>query len=139
MFAVDDSGGREQLTPTDSGQLTLDGIGGRIRGIDPYWLRLDFTPPAGDVVEYEVDLAVDGEDHAFTVRAEELPREAADTLQTAHLGPGEQASTDFTLRYDRPCGEFLARISYQPTLDEEETSFVEAPFDVGNEECLAER
>ena len=71
VFAVDDSGGREQLTPTDSGQLTLDGIGGRIRGIDPYWLRLDFTPPAGDVVEYEVDLAVDGEDHAFTVRAEE--------------------------------------------------------------------
>ena len=105
----------------------------------PYQLRVRVTvvneseelfPRWYRVTVFEADNPADGE---------ELPREAADTLQTAHLGPGEQASTDFTLRYDRPCGEFLARISYQPTLDEEETSFVEVPFDVGNEECLAER
>lgn len=68
LYAVDGDGRRTELIPTDSGQRMLEGIGGRVRGIDPYWIRLDYAPPAGDVDQYEVDLGVSGEEHAHTAR-----------------------------------------------------------------------
>lgn len=69
LHAVDEDGRRTELTPTDSGQRLLDGVGGRVRGIDPYWIRLDYAPPAGDVAEYEVGLGIGGDAHTFPVRA----------------------------------------------------------------------
>lgn len=86
----------------------------------PRWVRISL---------YEPDQLADGDD---------LPARQTDTLQTAHLDPGEQASTDFHFESDRACGEFVARISYRTTLDEEgDPSTVEVPVVVGDEECLA--
>lgn len=86
----------------------------------PRWVRVSL---------YEPDQLAEGDD---------LPSRLTDTLQTAHLDPGDQASTDFHFESDRACGEFGARISYRTTLDEEgDPSTVEVPFVVGDERCLA--
>lgn len=61
-------------------------------------------------------------------------------LGTVHFAPGEKASSDLTFYPERPCGEFVARISYQQELEEVvERSRVNVPFVVGDEHCLAER
>ncbi|MGC5629552.1 hypothetical protein ACPYO6_15065 [Georgenia sp. Z1344] len=65
LFAVDDSGEREELVPTDSSRATLDSIGGTIRAIDPYWIDLTYEPPSGDAAHYEVDLTVGGEEYTL--------------------------------------------------------------------------
>lgn len=87
----------------------------------PRWYRVEV---------FEAGNVVDGED---------LRIQTTDTLHTAHLAPGEQATTDFTYRYGRPCGEFVARISYYLTLEEGESSHVDVPLTVGTEHCLAGR
>lgn len=71
LYATDGSGEREELLPTDDSRRLLDGVGGRLRGADPYWIRLEYAPPSIDVADYEVDLRVDGEEYAFTARPEE--------------------------------------------------------------------
>lgn len=63
-----------------------------------------------------------------------------DTLQTSHLGPGEQTATDFRFASDRVCGEFVAEITYLTTLEEgNDRSGVDLPLLVGVERCRAER
>lgn len=71
LYATHGSGERQELTPTDNSSRLLDGIGGRIRSTDPYWIQLEYEPPSGDVDGYGVDLGVDGEEFTFAVRAEE--------------------------------------------------------------------
>lgn len=71
LYATHGSGERQELSPTDNSRRLLDGIGGRIRGTDPYWIQLEYEPPSGDVDGYGVDLGVDGEEFRFTVRSEE--------------------------------------------------------------------
>lgn len=88
----------------------------------PRWYRVSL---------YEAGNVVDGED---------LRGGSTDTLGTAHIDPGGQATTDFTFTYQHACGEFVAQISYHLTFDgDEERSRVEVPFAVGDEQCLAER
>lgn len=71
LVAIGGSGAREELIPADRSQRLLDGVGGRIRGSDPYWIRLEYEPPSGDVDGFEVDLGVDGEVYSFTVHPDE--------------------------------------------------------------------
>lgn len=70
LYAVDGSGEREELTPTETGHRLLEGIGGRVRGIDPYWVQLEYEAPSGAVDVYEVDLGIDDDDFTFTVHPE---------------------------------------------------------------------
>lgn len=68
-----------------------------------------------------------------------LAEELGNDLSTAHVAPGEQASSDLIFYHDHPCGEFIARISYQHELEETvERSRVTVPFVVGDVDCLAE-
>ena len=71
---------------------------------------------------------------------EDLPRRMTDSLQTSHVDPGGQAATDFTFEYHDACGEFVARITSVPSLEEEdERSSLDVPFTVGDDQCLAAR
>ncbi|MGO1583887.1 MAG: hypothetical protein ACTHXO_11765 [Actinomycetaceae bacterium] len=70
-YAVDGDGEREELVPTDRARRTLDGIGGEVRGLDPYWIRLSYEPPSGDADHFEVDLSVGGEEYTLAARTEE--------------------------------------------------------------------
>lgn len=70
LYAVDGSGERDELLPTASSRRLLEGVGGRLRGIDPYWIQLDYEPPSGAVDEFEVGVRVDGRDLTSAVRAE---------------------------------------------------------------------
>lgn len=91
----------------------------------------DLLPRWYRVALYRADHLVDGED---------LSSRLTDTLQTTFVEPGGQTSTDFVFSYDHPCDEFVARISYAPALGgAEQSSGVDVPFAVGDEQCLAER
>lgn len=67
LFAVDGAGEREALVPDATGQRKLDGIGGRVRGLDPYWITLQYAPPAGEVAGFDVEIEFGGEGYRFTV------------------------------------------------------------------------
>ncbi|MGC5629551.1 hypothetical protein ACPYO6_15060 [Georgenia sp. Z1344] len=86
----------------------------------PRWYRVEV---------FEAGNVVDGEDLGERVTA---------SLGTAHVPAGGRHAVEFSYTYDRPCGEFVARISSLLTLDGDERSETETPFSVGDEECLAE-
>lgn len=98
--------------------LTIDNAS---EDLFPRWYRIAL---------YDADHLVDGED---------LSARLTNTLQTAFIEPGGQASTDFVFTYDHPCDEFVARISYVPDLDRsDESTSIDVPFSVGDEHCLAQ-
>lgn len=70
VHAVDGAGEREELTPTETSRRLLEGIGGRVSGVEPYWIQLEYEAPSGAVDVYEVDLGVDDDDYTFTVHPE---------------------------------------------------------------------
>lgn len=99
--------------------LTIDNAS---EDLFPRWYR---------VALYDADHLVDGED---------LSARLTDTLQTAFIQPGGQASADFVFTYDHPCDEFVARISYVPDSDRsDESTSIDVPFSLGDEQCRAER
>lgn len=71
VHAVDGSGEREELVPTDRSRLTLDGIGGQVRRQDPYWIRLSYEPASVGVEHYEVDLRLGDDEYTLIARTEE--------------------------------------------------------------------
>ncbi|MGO1562774.1 MAG: hypothetical protein ACTHXO_11760 [Actinomycetaceae bacterium] len=73
------------------------------------------------------------------IEGEELGERHPGNLQTAHIPAGGQASTDFSFAFDRPCGQFVARIAFDLTLEgRDDRQEVDVPFTVGDGECLAE-
>lgn len=120
--AIRDLGWRAQYAtrPYEIGlRMTIDNTSDELF---PRWYR---------VTVFEAENLVDGED---------LPRRMTDSLQTSHVDPGGQAATDFTFEYHDACGEFIARITSVPSLEEEDDrSSVDVPFTVGDDQCLAAR
>lgn len=71
--------------------------------------------------------------------SDDLYERLTGSLQTAHVPPGEQASTDFSYHYSQACGQFVVTIDFSLDMENgRDPQTVDVPFVVGDEQCLAE-
>lgn len=107
--------------------------------VRPYSLDLHLTVVNDSEELFPRWYRVEVFEQGHVVEGEDLGERLTDSLQSAHVPAGGQASTDLSYAYDRPCGEFVARVAFDLTLEgADDRQEVEVPFTLGDEECLAD-